>query len=124
MNNTSLMDVLSNFGRSTGEYWSAQNNQFEQSNPHLGNRLLRSFNPMTGFGSALGAMHDGANQGSERDMLIAAAQAYPLWGNAKMLKTLSGLRPDMAAWGAKAFGGGIASGLVDQAQAADSKGKK
>lgn len=53
-----FMKALENFGRDTGEYWSQDNAQFEATDPGFGNRVVRAINPMTSFGSAVGAMSD------------------------------------------------------------------
>lgn len=82
-----LIDILSSFGKQTGEYWSGDNANFEKTKPDLGNRAVRALNPFTGFGSALGAMHDGASQGSEGDMALAALQAWPAFGLMKSIAT-------------------------------------
>ena len=79
-----LISMLEQFGRNTGQSWSESNSQFEKTNPTLLDRAGRSLNPMTGFGSAIGAMHDGANTGSPRDMGIAFLQSLPLFGATKL----------------------------------------
>ena len=75
---------MSNFIKDAADYWSADNAQFEGTNPDLWARAQRSINPMTGFGSAMGAMQDAAGQGSIRDMGIALLQALPLFGVSKL----------------------------------------
>ena len=79
-----FINMLGQFGRDTGQAWSQSNAQFEAGGPTLLDRAGRSLNPMTGFGSALGAMHDGANGGSPRDMGVAFLQALPLFGATKL----------------------------------------
>lgn len=107
-------------GTSIGEYWSGDNAKFEAGNPGMMARVGRSLNPMTGLGSAVGAMHDGASKGSFRDMGIAVAQAVPAFAAAKTAKTIAG--PMTVVDGAKtakhvaAVSAGSAG--VDKAQAA------
>lgn len=69
-------------GRTTGDYWSRDNAEFEATNPSLGDRAVRSVNPMTGFGSAVGSMSDAAGNGfPARDTAIALMQALPSFGS-------------------------------------------
>lgn len=77
-----ILQVLDGFGRSTGDYWSKDNAAFEASNPSIGNRVVRAINPVTGFGSAVGAMRDAAGNGFDpRDTAIALMQALPSFGS-------------------------------------------
>lgn len=107
-------------GTTIGEYWSGDNARFEAGNPGMMARVGRSLNPMTGLGSAVGAMHDGASKGSFRDMGVAAAQAVPAFAAVKTAKTIAG--PAVMADGARtakhvaAVSAGSAG--VDKAQAA------
>ena len=76
-----IADALENFGRSTGEYWSADNAAFESTNPSFGGRIIRAVNPMTSFGTALGAMHDAAGNGFDPyETALAMLQALPTFG--------------------------------------------
>ena len=79
-----FVNMLEQFGRDTGQAWSQRNAQFEAGDPTLLDRAGRGLNPMTSFGAALGAMHDGANDGSPRDMGVAFLQALPLFGATKL----------------------------------------
>ena len=104
-----------------GEYWSQDNAQFEAGNPGLGDRALRAVNPMTGFGSALGAMHDAAGQGDAAGAGLAALQAVPVFGAmravAPAIKTAAGFVPS-AGKTAAAMAGSTAAGVgIDEAQA-------
>lgn len=72
--------VVEDFGRDIGEYWSNDNAEFEATNPGLGDRALRAINPVTSFGSAVGAMHDAAGAGDVPGMGLAAVQAIPVFG--------------------------------------------
>jgi len=60
-----------------GPYWSAQNAEFEASNPSFAQRVGRQLNPMTGFGSNLGQLHDALGQGNFGDAAAAAALSLP-----------------------------------------------
>ena len=76
-----LLEALENFGRTTGDYWSKSNADFEVSNPGVVDRVIRSVNPVTGFGSAVGAMKDAAANGFDPvETGVAAAQAWPAFG--------------------------------------------
>ena len=108
-----------------GEYWSNSNAEFEAQNPNLLQRGVRAINPVTGFGSAVGAMHDGASVGSARDMAIAAMQAVPVFGAmravAPAVKTVAGaapavLVPSMAKTAARGAKGAAAGVAADEAQ--------
>lgn len=58
------------------------NADFEATNPSIGDRVLRSVNPMTGFGSAIGAMSEAAGKGFPLgDTAIALMQALPTFGS-------------------------------------------
>ena len=85
-----FMGRVGQAGRNIGEYWSQDNAQFEAGNPGTLARVGRSVNPVTGFGSALGAMHDGASKGSAADMGVAAAQAIPIFAAASRIKQAVG----------------------------------
>lgn len=66
-----------------GESWAASNAAFEATQPNLRSRLWRGVNPLTGFGSAAGAMHTAASKGDGRGMALAAASAMPVFGALK-----------------------------------------
>ena len=83
-----LISVLENFGRTTGDYWSKDNAQFEASNPNLVDRVGRALNPLTGFGSALGAMSDAASEGfPPLATALALWQAIPVFGAVRSVAT-------------------------------------
>ena len=83
-----LMKSLEQFGRTTGEYWSKDNADFEKTNPTFTNRLIRTVNPMTSFGSALGAMHDAASNGFPlADTTAAILQSLPTFGSLRVIST-------------------------------------
>lgn len=78
-----LLQALEAFGMTTGDYWSQANARFEQGNPSTIDRVVRAVNPMTGFGSALGAMSDAASKGLPPvDTGVAVMQSLPLFGAA------------------------------------------
>ena len=113
--------AISNPLEGVGEYWSKDNAEFESGNPGLMARTGRALNPLTGFGSAVGAMHDAAGQGSIRDMGIAAVQSIPVFGAvravAPTLKTAAGLAPSLGKT-AIAGSGSVAAGVgADEMQA-------
>lgn len=69
-------------GRTTGDYWLKSNADFEATTPSIGDRALRSINPMTGFGSAVGSMSEAAGNGFPlRDTAIALMQSLPTFGS-------------------------------------------
>ena len=74
-----IIQALEAFGLSTGEYWSQDNAAFEHGNPSFLARAARSVNPMSGFGAALGAMHDAAGAGfPAKDTAIALVKLAAL----------------------------------------------
>lgn len=104
-----------------GEYWSQSNADFEAQDPSLLQRGVRALNPMTGFGSALGAMYDGASNGSATDMGIAAMQAFPVFGSmravAPTLKAAGGFVPSIGKTIAAVAGSTSAGIAADDYQA-------
>jgi hypothetical protein len=64
-------------GGDIGEYWSADNAQFEATNPNFIQRVGRQLNPVTGFGSNLGQLHDAVGQGHPLDAAVAVASSIP-----------------------------------------------
>lgn len=104
-----------------GDYWSKSNAEFEAQGPSIPQRVWRSINPVTGFGSAVGAMHDGASKGSAVDMSIAALQAIPVFAAMRPVKTAIGAVPAAMAPSAAGTAAGaaknVAAGVVaDEAQ--------
>jgi hypothetical protein len=96
-------------------YWANDNSRFEQGNPTTLDRALRSLNPLTSLGSAMGAMQSGASQGSGRDMMIALAQALPSFGVGKLAHlpaAINTIGPTLKALGTHT-GGSVA---VDETQ--------
>ena len=68
---------MSNPLENVGPYWSRSNAEFEQGNPSFMARMSRGASPMTGFGSALGQVHDGVSQGDVLGAALGAFQALP-----------------------------------------------
>lgn len=117
-----LLEALQELGRDNlltraGQYWSADNAQFEQRKPTLPDRVVRGLNPMTGFGSAMGAMHDAAGNGSAPDAALALLQALPLFGATKTLPAMGALKaraaPAFGKMAISALGSGTALAVAE-----------
>ena len=78
----SAKDAIQN----VGDYWSGDNAAFEAGNPGVGQRVMRAVNPMTGFGSAIGAVQDAAGSGDLVGTALAGAAALPPFAAARALK--------------------------------------
>lgn len=122
-----FMKALENFGRTTGDYWSQDNAQFESTDPSFGNRVVRAINPMTSFGSAVGAMSDAAGNGfNPRETGLALLQALPTFGGA-LSKSIAGVGAVKAGKKVtdisleKMLGGAVVSAGIDEAQAQNNK---
>lgn len=76
----SLADLFRPFSDSVGGYWSDSNAEFDRSNPNFFDRTLRTLNPITGFGSALGSLYDSSNRGDIPGMALSALSAIPARG--------------------------------------------
>ena len=79
-----------------GKYWADDNAEFEKTNPSVWDRTKRALNPMTGFGSAMGTMHDAAGKGDLVGMGIAVAESLPLLGELKYLSLLQKAGPTLS----------------------------
>ena len=119
-----LADAVRPFSESVGGYWSNSNKEFEATNPGVGGRVVRAVNPVTGLGSAVGAMYDAAGNGSARDAAIAAVQAAPMFAAMKVVpaaKSLLPTAPQVAAavgkTASKVTSGTGAGVVADEAQA-------
>ncbi|MEN6585269.1 MAG: hypothetical protein ABFE02_04335, partial [Sulfuricella sp.] len=119
-----ISDAVRPFSESVGGYWSNSNKEFEATNPGVGARFDRALSPVTGFGSAVGAMYDAAGNGSARDAAIAAAQAAPMFAAMKAVpaaKSLIPTAPQIAVatgkTAAKVVGGTGAGVAADEVQA-------
>lgn len=64
----------------SAKWWADANARYEATNPSFGNRVARTLNPMTGFGSAMGQMHSSAEAGDNVGMAISLLQALPMYG--------------------------------------------
>lgn len=84
-----LWEGYLDFGRTSGDYWSKDNAKFEATNPSFMDRVGRAVNPMTSFGSALGAWSDAAGKGFPvTETGAALMQALPTFGS--VARVLSG----------------------------------
>lgn len=103
------------------EYWANDNAEFEKTNPGLARRVLRGINPLTGFGSAIGAMHTAAGNGDIPGMAMAGVQAIPAFGVLRAMPAAGALKASVAPSArrtAAAYGGGaVANAVADNAQA-------
>ena len=87
------MSGLRDFSDSVGGYWSADNARFEASKPGIGRRVVRALNPVTGFGSSIGAVYDAAQVGDTAGMALNAVAATPVFGYARYGKVAEGAAP-------------------------------
>lgn len=76
--------------RRVGEEWSRSNADFEGGNPGVMQRVGRAVNPLTGFGSGVGAMYDAAGSGDVTGMALAAGASIPVFAAARTAKTVAG----------------------------------
>ena len=106
---------------SAAQYWANDNAQYEAGNPSFGSRVVRSLNPATAFGSAMGAMHTAAGSGDKTGMALAAAQAVPVFGAMRSVvtpaigavKAARAMAPSAAQTGASIAGSGAAGAMAD-----------
>lgn len=85
-----------NWMRGVGDYWKGDNDKFEAKNPGMVDRVMRTMNPMTGLGSALGEARRASINKDPAGLAIAAASGIPAFAATKMLpaaKTLAGYMP-------------------------------
>lgn len=108
------------------EYWANDNAEFEKTKPGFGSRVVRSLNPMTGFGSAMGAMHTAANNGDIPGMAMAGIQAIPTLGITRVIPASGADKAAVSLSIGKAvssiFGGGVANAAADEFSAEKNKG--
>ena len=69
-----------------GQSWSEDNARFENSNPNLRQRMLRSLNPMTAYGSSLGMAYDAAQERDAAKYALAVISGIPIAGHAKAVR--------------------------------------
>ena len=112
--------------RRAGEYWAEDNARFEQTSPSFGARLGRAFNPLTGFGSAIGQVHSGMSEGNWGEAALGAAGALPVFAAMRMAAPASAtakaaLAPSLGAT-AGVYAGNAAAGAVGDAAYAPAPG--
>ncbi len=69
-----------------GQYWSQSNAEAAKANPSVMAGLVRSLNPITGLGSAMGNVYDAANQGSIPGTMLGGISALPVFGKLGLTK--------------------------------------
>ena len=71
-----------------GESWMNSNKEFDRTNPNIGQRVVRTLNPLTSFGSGIGMMHEAASNGDATGMGLAALSSMPIFGSVRALKVV------------------------------------
>lgn len=108
------------------EYWANDNAQFEKTNPGFIARVARSVNPMTGFGSAMGAMHTSAGNGDIPGMAMAGITAIPAFGVLRSVPAAgaakASLSPSIGNSAAALTGGAVVNAAADEYQSKNNKG--
>lgn len=103
------------------EYWANDNAEFEKTNPNIGRRLVRAINPVTGFGSAMGAMHTAAGNGDVPGMAMAGISAIPAFGVMRTVPAAGAMKasavPGVARSAAAVAGQGVSNAVSDEYQA-------
>lgn len=103
------------------EYWANDNAEFEKTNPNIGRRLVRAINPVTGFGSAMGAMHTAAGNGDVPGMAMAGISAIPAFGVMRTVPAAGLMKasavPGVARSAAAVAGQGVSNAVSDEYQA-------
>ncbi len=74
------LDYMGNLSRDSAAWWADANARYEATDPSFGDRVARSLNPMTGFGSAMGQMQTSAEAGDSTGMALSLLQALPMFG--------------------------------------------
>ena len=103
------------------QYWAKDNANFEAGDPSFGSRFVRALNPVTAFGSAMGAMHTAAGNGDKTGMALAAAQAVPVFGAMRSvvtpamgaIKAARAIAPSAAKTGVAIAGSGAVGAMAD-----------
>lgn len=119
LNNLAAGGVIGN----AAEYWANDNAEFEKTNPNFGRRVLRSVNPLTGFGSAMGAMHTAAGNGDIPGMAMAGISAIPAFGVLRAVPATGAIKagvhssPSLGRSAATVAGGATANAAADEYQA-------
>lgn len=102
------------------EYWENDNARFEKTNPSFAARVVRGLNPMTGFGSAMGAMRRAASEGDVPGMAMATFQGLPVGGVTRSVPA-AGLAkamrtPSIRNTALGAVAGGVTNAVADEYQ--------
>ena len=107
--------------RDAAEYWADDNARFDNSNPSFAGRVIRAVNPLTGFGSAMGAMHTAAGNGDIPGMAMAGISAIPAFGVMRITPASSALKaaavPSAGRTAGAVSGGAVLNAIADEYQA-------
>lgn len=123
-----MLSNLANGGviHNAAEYWADDNAQFEKTNPEFADRVVRALNPMTGFGSAMGAMHTAASSGDVPGMVMAGATAIPAFGVLRAVPAVGAAKatvaPSLRKTMASLVGGATANAASDEYQSKNNSG--
>lgn len=123
------IQAMKDWGSSVGDYWENSNKEFEKKDPTILDHALRGFNPITGFGSAIGDVSQYSKEGNIPMALLAAGMAaLPARGFVKPFKGFLdkeiSLVPDIVKT-LKNIGQNVGSGaVVDEAQTHSDEIKK
>ena len=108
------------------EYWADDNAQFEKTNPGFVDRVVRTVNPMTGFGSAMGAMHTASGNGDIPGMVMAGIGAIPAFGMLRTIPAAGAMKaaaaPSIGKSAAAMAGGAVVNAAADEYQGEKGKG--
>lgn len=107
--------------RDAAEYWADDNARFDNSNPSFAGRVIRAVNPLTGFGSAMGAMHTAAGNGDIPGMAMAGISAIPAFGVMRITPASGALKaaavPSAGRAAGAVSGGAVLNAIADEYQA-------
>lgn len=81
-----MKDVYNYLAKEAPEYWSESNRRFEESDPTYFQRMQRTLNPVTAFGSSWGDFRDSAENRDGWGMGLAAASALPTFGATRFVQ--------------------------------------
>ena len=112
--------------KDTADYWENDNAEFEKTNPNFGQRVLRGVNPLTGFGSAMGAMQTAARNGDVPGMAMAGISATPAFGVLRAVPAAGAMKaavaPSLGKSVAALTGGAVANAAADEYQKVKDQG--
>ena len=112
--------------QNTAEHWANDNAEFEKTNPNFGQRVLRGLNPLTGFGSAMGAMHTAAGNGDVPGMAMAGISAIPAFGVLRSVPAAGAMKaavsPSLGRSAAALTGGAVVNAIADEYQSRSGQG--